>query len=238
MTDISGSLPSEAREKGLRLLRFSYGMEGANTYAVISGSKAIVIDACSEDDADELERLEIQPTCLIMTHEHADHIWGLNAFRRKFPNMEVIASRRLSDALGDPNKNMAAYYRIYAAIRFGEGYDNQYALNRSYVCDPADKTFDDRLAMRWQDMEITVFSTPGHSPGSCMIFFGRDMIFSGDTMLNDETFLRFKGGDEGEFRQIALPVIDSIDQDAVIFPGHGEAFLKKDWKKTETWETC
>lgn len=57
-------------------------------------------------------------------------------------------------------------------------------------------------------------------------------IFTGDSLiLDDETFLKFDGGNEEDFKNITQPLIDAIPDDRIIFPGHGRVFQKKEWKR-------
>ena len=115
---------AEAVCKDPVILQFSYGVEQANTYILVYGNHAIVVDVCSKDVAEELKSRELTPDYVILTHEHVDHLWGLNALREQFPDAKVIAQERCSDAIGDSKTNKAAQYRIYATLRFGESYQN------------------------------------------------------------------------------------------------------------------
>ena len=214
------------------ILQFSYGVEQANTYVLISGHHAIVVDVCSKSITEELKRRELTPYFVILTHEHVDHLWGLNALRKQFQDVRVIAQEFCSKAIGNTKINKAAQYRIYATLRFGESYQNEEAKNRNYCCTPAEVTFSESYDFEWKGHLFRVAHTPGHSPGSCIIFMDETIAFSGDTLLNEDTFLKFDGGDETLFSTVTVPVINSIKDEMIIFPGHGEPFIKRDWKKS------
>lgn len=175
------------------IVQLSYGVEQANSYLVVSCGHAVVIDACSSAVAEELTQRSLIPDFVFLTHEHADHLWGLNELRTRFPEVRVIAQEACSSSIGDPKKNIAAQYWIYAIIRYGEGYANAEAKNRQYRCAPAEIEFRDQYRFMWRDCEIKIIHTPGHSPGSSMTFVQNQAVFSGDTMLNEEVFLRFDG---------------------------------------------
>lgn len=206
------------------IIQFSYGIEKANSYVIVSNGHALVIDACSMDVAEELKKRGIIPDYLILTHEHCDHLWGVNATRSAFPEIKVLAQEYCSEAIGDPKLNKAKQYHIYATLRFGEGYQNEEAKNRKYTCAPTEITFNERLELRWCGYEIVFHHTPGHSPGSMFVRIKDIGIFSGDSILQEETFLKFDGGDEEAFNSVTLPMIESIPDETVIFPGHGEVF--------------
>lgn len=213
------------------IIQLSYGIEHANTYLVISDRHALVIDACSQNVVRELMTRSLEPEYVILTHEHTDHLWGLNSLRESFPNVKVIAQTECSRAIRNPKMNRASQYWIYAVLRFGENYRNLEAQNRAYSCEPADILFDESYELKWRHINIRLFHTPGHSPGSCMCFINDVVIFSGDTMLKENTFLNFEDGDAYKFSSITVPIIEALQNNVRIMPGHGEMFCKKDWKK-------
>lgn len=215
------------------ILRLSYGMEQANTYLLISQGHAIVLDVCSKDVMDELIKRSLIIDYVILTHEHVDHLWGLNAIRERFPNVKVIAQAECSKAIGNPKTNRASQYWIYAILRFGKNYRNPEAQNRKYSCGPADIIFDEAYELKWRDNNIRLLHTPGHSPGSCICFINDSVLFSGDTMLNEDTFLNFDGGDAYKFSSITFPIIETVQNEVRILPGHGEPFCKKDWQNNK-----
>ena len=213
------------------IIQFSYGIEQANTYLIIEDKHAVVIDTCSASVAAEITNRRLIPDYIFLTHEHVDHLWGLNAVRNMFPYVEVISQKECSVAIQNPKTNKASQYRIYAALRYGKDYRNTEAENRTYTCRPADVEFTDSYELLWRGHRILVLHTPGHSPGSCMIFLDDIIAFSGDTILNEEIFLKFDGGDEKQFSIITVPIINGIRDDTLILPGHGKLFVKRDWKK-------
>ncbi len=215
----------------LEIIQLSFGMEQANTYLVVENGHAIVIDACSAYVVETIKGRNLILDYVVLTHEHVDHIWGLNALRDVFPTVAVIAQKECSEAIQSAKTNKAAQYRIYAILRFGETYQNKEAENKRYFCKPADVEFDDVYELQWHGHKISVLHTPGHSPGSCITFLDDIIVFSGDTVLKEETFLKFDGGDEDLFAAVTVPIINYIGEEVQILPGHGKPFIKRDWKK-------
>lgn len=213
-----------------QILQLSYGVEWANTYIVEDEGHAVIIDACSETVAEELRTRGIVPDYLFLTHEHCDHLWGVNAIRAAFPNVQVASQNCCSEAIGDPKRNKAKQYHIYATLRFGEGYQNDEARNRKYSCAPAEIVFRKTMELTWHGYKIEFHHVPGHSPGSMLINIRDVGIFSGDSIMQEETFLKFEGGDEVAFNSVTLPMIERIPDEMVVFPGHGDVFQMREWR--------
>ena len=213
--------------------QLAYGVERANTYIIDDTGHALVIDACSEAVSEELQRMRIIPDYLILSHEHCDHLWGVNAIRSAFPNIQVIAQEYCSEAIGDPNRNKSKQYHIYMTLRYGEEYRNDEARHRTYTCAPADIVFKKDFGLTWRGYEIEFHHAPGHSPGSLLIYYKGIGVFSGDSILQDETFTKFDDGDETAFNNITLPMITKIPGEIVVYPGHGDVFQMRNWKSNK-----
>ena len=136
------------------IIQLPYGIEQANTYLVVEDTHVAVIDVCSASAVGEIKDRGLVPDYVLLTHEHVDHLWGLNVIREAFPNVKVIAQKRCGSAIQNPKTNKASQYRIYAILRFGEGYINKEAENRKYCCDRAEIEFDDSYKFEWNGHRI------------------------------------------------------------------------------------
>lgn len=105
---------------------------------------------------------------------------------------------------------MAAQYYIYVVIRYRSSYENEEAYNWKYCCEPVDNIFTDCYEFRWCDHSVKLYHSPGHRDGSSIIFPDNDFVFSGDTMLEEDIFLKFDGGDEKQFISLTLPLLNKI----------------------------
>lgn len=215
----------------LKVLQLSYGVEQANAYLLVDGVHTIVVDPCSKAVVDELAVRCLIPDYVLLTHEHCDHLWGLNALRSTFPDVKVIAQKECSKAICDSKQNKAKQYHVYAAIRFGDTYVNEEARNRAYRCSPADIVFEQRYQFWWREHSVELQSAPGHSPGSVIVTVDEVGVFTGDSMMLDQdAFLEFEGGDPQDFHETTMPLLEEIPGETLIFPGHGQVFPKKVWR--------
>jgi len=174
------------------------------------GIRAVVVDPGSSDMRQVtslIERECLSVDFIMLTHEHFDHISGLNSLRAQF-SPKVVASRECSARLGDPRMNFSLY-----AMMDGKG----------IACSPAEiEIYNEVVTMNWEGVDITFMETPGHSPGSMCISVG-NLLFSGDTIIpGKKTVVRLPESS----RESAVRSLDTVfaryDSSTLLCPGHGE----------------
>lgn len=164
---------------------------------------------------------------IILTHEHYDHIAALNEARSLFTGCKVIASRKCSDRIQNPRKNMSKYFDIILA--FKDGYDA--AKRRGchiepYVSEAADIVFESSMRLDWNGHCITFVEAAGHSPGSILIDIDGEHLFCGDSLSYDyETLTKLPGGDGTAYERSTKPMLRSFGGEVIAYPGHGRVFV-------------
>ena len=81
----------------LRLERWTEPLAESNCYLLGEAGRAVVIDP--NDPRGPLERLEAlgwTPERILLTHEHCDHMAGLEALRNRWPGVRVAATAACS----------------------------------------------------------------------------------------------------------------------------------------------
>lgn len=196
----------------------------ARMYLIVKNNKALVIDPCiSEEALQLLKENDVAEILILLTHEHYDHISGVNWLRDNFPSVEVVCSSRCAQALPNPSKNLSKFWEI---LFIGKDEETQeYVRNMNiqpYSCE-ADRTFEGECRISWEGHSMWLKETPGHSAGSICIFLDENILFSGDSLVTGyPTVLRLPGGSKKDFRSVALPFFESLDQEMMVYPGHGE----------------
>ena len=199
----------------LKVERFINELMTSNCYVVYDEDtkRCLVIDPASEKSLREIQFIEEKGLALdyiILTHEHTDHTWGVNALIDNYQIVKIVCSELCKKAL---NREAKIYFQLY--------YDNP---NYTYNVERIDCTTEELgWKMEWCSHKIVFIPTPGHSPGSVCIAID-NFLFGGDTLMPFKPFIKKRNG--GSMEQLK----DSIDKleksyapSTIVYPGHGES---------------
>lgn len=192
------------------------------SYVIMEGNAAIIIDPCELESVKQLLHKCIQNiSCCILTHEHYDHISGLDWMH--LLKVPVLASEACNESLGSPKVNQSRYYDLFCIL--------QKRLAGDIIPDVkeyigyADKLFHDEASFEWNGHHILLKETPGHSKGSICILIDNKYLFSGDSLFPDrDTNCSILGGSLEQLKNISMPWILSLDKGITVYPGHYEVF--------------
>ena len=183
----------------------------SNTYLLVSGSSAIVIDPSVSIDAIEKRLAEQNATLIgaLLTHGHFDHIVSIDTLRERYDVPVYIHS---NDACMLTDGNLNGFYLFF---------------ERDCIHSPADILFEDGETISVGEESLTVLHTPGHSQGSsCFIFKdeqGAPTIITGDTLFSNSVGrCDLYGGNVSELRK-SIEKLSRFNRDTIIYPGHGES---------------
>lgn len=214
---------------GISIQNFVWDYLDSNAYVVCEDREALIVDPISTDEFQEyIIKMRIETAVVFLTHEHFDHINGLNWLRDRFP-CTVYAHTECSRNIGLENVNLSKLANVIT--QYNDSSVKDKPLLVPFVCKPADITFEDEMDCRWHDHHIYLVHTPGHSAGSSCIVMDGKLMFSGDTLLTIPTITRFPGGSRETFVNITVPRLNDLEDVRYDFPGHGEsgAFIEMLW---------
>lgn len=204
---------------------YSFYPIDARMYIILENKKALVIDPCvSEEALTLLKENDIEEILILLTHEHYDHISGVNWLRENFSSVEVLCSDKCAVALPKPSKNLSVYWEILFMGKDEEtrGYVRNMNI-QPYSCE-ADREFEGEYEMSWEGHSLFLKETPGHSEGSICILFDGKALFAGDSLVTGHpTITRLPGGSKKEYEEITLPYLQSLDLELLVYPGHGKS---------------
>ena len=150
----------------LLLERWTEPLAESNCYLLGEAGRAVVIDP--NDPRGPLERLEAlgwTPERILLTHEHCDHMAGLEALRNRWPGVWVAATAACSAGLGDTRLNMTRRMEVYLAFRGKPGVSYP-----PFVCRPADETYEHAWEYVWRGPARTHAGERRNFPGRGHLF--------------------------------------------------------------------
>ena len=204
----------------MEIRRFVSDLLYSNTYLLVEGNAAIVIDPAR--DTSPAEGLRIDR--ILLTHEHYDHISGVNAWKTA-TGAPVFCSEACAEGMADPRKNLARIFPAFCELQTWVKLASPPDADLKYTA-AADGTFADTAAFEWKGHSFSLFSLPGHSPGGAGILVDGDSFFSGDSLMeNGPVELRLPGGSRGDWERVSLPRLSALPEGITVYPGHFEPFV-------------
>jgi glyoxylase-like metal-dependent hydrolase (beta-lactamase superfamily II) len=162
------------------------------------------------DPGDEPERilrflddLAVRPNKIIATHTHFDHVLGVNAIRTKL-NIPFLIHR----------DDLSMLESMQSRVRQFMGFN---------VPPPpkVDQFLTDGESITIAHDTVKVIHTPGHSPGSISLA-GRGYVLTGDALFNQSIGRTdLPGGDLDTLVRSITDRLFSLDDDTIVYPGHG-----------------
>lgn len=193
-------------------------IENGRAFLIDPGDAGIVSKALSEEG--------VELDFGILTHEHCDHVCGCSAIREKF-GCKMIASVTCDKNLRNCRRNYSQYYDAFIEVQTRIPPETQKRMDPFTTY--ADEIFEGEKIIEWNGHKILLHETPGHSQGSICIVIDNEMLFSGDTLMKDDsTETNFIGGDKAQLAEVTMPWLKSLPGRMTVYSGHGETFLLGD----------
>lgn len=220
--------------KDILVYRSVYAPVKSNMFTIFTGKEAVVFDPNEDEELLKLFRGRgIDKVHILLTHGHYDHISGVEWLKEK-TGATVFCQEMCAKRLINPNRPMA---RMVAMVLHGEDmkdgghrYEEFKKRYHPFVVE-AEQTFEKESVLKIGALELKAKSTPGHSEGSACYVLLNKMVFTGDTLLqNNSIILNFPGGDKKDYEEKTLPYLRSLSDDMIIMPGHGDPFIMKEKK--------
>ncbi|MCF0237160.1 MAG: MBL fold metallo-hydrolase [Sphaerochaetaceae bacterium] len=183
------------------------GLYQTNCYIVEDSSFCGIIDPGDNIDAIK-EVLEKEPTHILLTHNHFDHIGALCALHKLYPKALIAIGERdeiNNNIISLAKKALGPYFfnTIWASKDFEIPQPNLYLKNGDVIG------------------PLEVISTPGHTMGSVSYYNNKTKeLYSGDTLFC-QGYGRTDLGGSYEVLMKSLGVLLSLDEDVKVYPGHG-----------------
>lgn len=140
---------------------------------------------------------------ILLTHGHFDHVLAVNDVKQETGAKLVIHQK-------DAPRLKASRMEEYKPF-----------LKGKYKEPTPDFLAQDGDKLKFGSIEATYLSTPGHTPGSCVIMVG-DILFTGDTLFYRQCGrCDLPGGDYDQMLH-SLKKLALLPGDYTVYPGHEE----------------
>ncbi len=185
----------------MNLMRFPLGEYQSNCYVLSKDYEAMIIDPGypSKELDNYITTNGLIVKIIYITHGHFDHTGGVNALKRRYPNITVYAPRK----------------DIYFYSRNPE--------QRIYEDVLIDKYVTEGDVISFVDAHFEVIETPGHSYGSTCLYYNK-VLFSGDTLFYHSVGRTdlYLSNTKDLYNSIYYKLFELPD-DTAVYPGHGRS---------------
>lgn len=191
----------------LKLAHFVLGPIQTNAYVVVNEDTGtgFLVDPGEyrEEVEDTIKELGIKELkYILLTHGHYDHILGVNGYLKNHPGAHVVISKWDEKYLTDGTFSLAT----------------KHGLQQDTI--PSDIIIEDGSTLEFDDTQIQVVHTPGHTPGG-VCFLLDDFMFSGDTLFKNSCGRTDFQESSTEAMLQSLDRLAAIDKNYYVLPGHG-----------------
>jgi glyoxylase-like metal-dependent hydrolase (beta-lactamase superfamily II) len=172
-----------------------------NCYVLVSSGEAIVVDPGWELERILSELSGLKVVKIVATHAHFDHVGAVEDLRERTGAEFVM--HRADLKLLDVVEEMASHFGLKVRKPRPDGF------------------VEDGDVLRFGSSAVRVLHTPGHSPGSICLHQGL-VLLSGDTLFNGSVGRTdFIGGSFEELERSIRTKIYTLDDETLVYPGHG-----------------
>ena len=184
---------------------FTVGPMEANCYILYNPDKreGLIIDPGAEGShlIKFIKQEKISINYIVNTHGHPDHI-GANRKIKEHTNAPILIHQYDAPMLAKSGSVLSLIFPLESSSP------------------PADTFIKDGDLIECAGMNLKVLHTPGHTPGGISLLID-DSIFTGDTLFSGSIGRSDLPGGSQEVLLNSIKKILSLDENLIIYPGHG-----------------
>ena len=175
------------------------------------GHCAIIDPGCKDAETEQLVAFiasrQLVPACIMLTHGHFDHIYGLASLVKEY-DIPVYMDSKETYSFGHTNPYVCGNYGLPLAEIPGE---------------EVFRHVSEGDVIKVGSLRFEVIETPGHSVGGlCFLERENKTLFSGDTLFAGSIGRTdHPGGDYDILMQSIFTKLLHLDGDTKVIPGHG-----------------
>jgi len=188
------------------LKRFITGSLEVNSYLIedeVTKEAAIIDTGYYEPElAKYVKKQGLEVKYIVLTHGHGDHMCGVPSYKKKYPNIQVVAHQADADLL------------------LGEIHNFSKEISGKFIAIKADRYVNDNDTMTLGNIKLKFIHTPGHTKGSMSILID-NYLFSGDTLFYEAIGRTdFPDGSSESLLKSVEEKLFTLPDNTLVFPGH------------------
>lgn len=189
--------------------RIPLGPLQTNAYLLSNANKeCIIFDPGGEGQKliSTIEKQQLKPTAILLTHAHFDHIGAVEDVRNKW-RIPVYIHEKEKDWLTNPSLNGSQLF----------------LSGQTITTEAADQLIKTEGQLTIGSFTFHVFHTPGHSPGSLSFYLSEiDVVFSGDALFAGSIGRTdLPGGNHDELLKSIHDKLLTLSEETMVLSGHG-----------------
>lgn len=152
---------------------------------------------------DYLEKNQLKPVAILLTHGHFDHVMAAEQLRTKL-DIPIYAAEEEKQLLSDSMMNLSAQFGASVSIK-------------------ADEWLNDGQELSLLGQTVRCILTPGHTSGGMCYYFPKEgILFSGDTLFQESVGRTdFPTGSGRQLIQSIRERLFCLPEAVRVYPGHG-----------------
>lgn len=198
----------------LNINRFLNNPVDSNCFVIYNkaiGTDCVIVDPGSRDNGELfsfLDNEQLEPQYIILTHEHFDHCWGVNALVERY-HIPIVCSALCAECIQNEKRNCSVFY------------DNKKRFvitSRSISVESFD------FVLSFGNTQIHFFESLGHTNASICFTIDRH-LFTGDTLIKDlRTVTKLPTGSMAKLLETKEILQHMQGEGNRVYPGHGDMF--------------
>lgn len=189
----------------MKIKKMVLGNLHTNAFIVSNHNECLIIDPGDNGKKinNYIESEELQVTAILLTHGHFDHMGAVDYLYHKY-HCPIYIHQEDIVMLKDPKINLSFF-------------ETPFIMQSPVIAAPEE--------LNLLGQTITWLHLPGHTPGSCMLYFKKEhVIFAGDVLFKGSIGrFDFPLSSHYDTKQSLQHIKAMNDIDATIYPGHGES---------------